>query len=474
MNDRMGYGVVLLLMMALPLLAEDHSEYLEGPFSDVHEVTETCLACHEDAAESFLHSIHWTWGSDPAVVNRDDPAFRTGKRNVLNNFCIGLAGNEPRCTSCHAGYGWQDAGFDFNDPINIDCLVCHESTGTYQKFPTMAGYPVTETKEFSGKTFTPPALERIARSVGGPVTRQACGSCHFYGGGGNNVKHGDLEAALIDPSRDLDVHMGGADMLCVDCHETYDHQIPGQAMSVTPHNSKTLTCENCHGETPHEKYAYYLDRHSESLACQTCHIPEFARANPTKMSWDWSQAGDKDREVRMDAHGMPDYAVQKGAFTWGKDVIPVYRWYNGESQRMLLGDPIDPEKVNVLSSPKGEKGDTAAKIFPYKVHKGRQIADRKHRYLLPTHVYGGYWKHFDWDQAVRVGAEAYGMEYSGRTVFVETEMYWEIDHMVAPKEHALHCGDCHSRKGKGRMDWQVLGYEGDPRYNPGLSRTPMR
>jgi len=27
------------------------------------------------------------------------------------------------------------------------------------------------------------------------------------------------------------------------------------------------------------------------VACQSCHIPDFARVNPTKMSWDWAQSG---------------------------------------------------------------------------------------------------------------------------------------------------------------------------------------
>ena len=26
-------------------------------------------------------------------------------KNAINNFCVSIAGNEPRCTSCHAGYG---------------------------------------------------------------------------------------------------------------------------------------------------------------------------------------------------------------------------------------------------------------------------------------------------------------------------------------------------------------------------------
>ncbi len=30
--------------------------------------------------------------------------------------------------------------------------------------------------------------------------------------------------------------------------------------------------------------------------------------------------------------------------------------------------------------------------------------------------------------------------------FIETEMYWPINHMVAPKEESLSCESCHSRE----------------------------
>ena len=39
-------------------------------------------------------------------------------------------------------------------------------------------------------------------------------------------------------------------------------------------------------------------------------------------------------------------------------------------------------------------------------------------------------------------------------------MFWPLSHMVAPKERALQCTDCHGTGG--RMDWPALGYEGDP------------
>ena len=42
------------------------------------------------------------------------------------------------------------------------------------------------------------------------------------------------------------------------------------------------------------------------------------------------------------------------------------------------------------------------------------------------------------------------LPYSGKYDFIETEMYWPLNHMVAPKEESLSCKDCHTRD-KGRL-----------------------
>jgi len=447
---RIGLFIFVLIYMPNRILSEDHANYIAGPFEHPSEVTENCLMCHQDQAESFMHTVHWTWSSEPMDVPDHPEKVKLGKRNVLNNFCIGLRTNFPRCTSCHAGYGWEDQSFDFSDAKNIDCMICHDNTGTYSKTPTGAGLPSPGID-----------LVAVAQNVG-PTTIQSCGSCHFYGGGGNNVKHGDLAEALIDPPNDLDVHMGGQDFTCTACHMTEGHKIEGSALSVSTHSSQTVACVQCHGTASHTKYARFLEKHVERIACQTCHIPEFARANPTKMHWDWSTAG-QDREVTLDEFGKPTYAKKKGSFVWDKNVIPTYAWYSGKSTHMLVGDKVNLNAMNSITKPIGSRDDPESKIYPFKVHTAMQIADAKNKYLLPTHLFGGgYWSHFDWDKSVAAGADAYGLDYSGEYTFVETEMYWKINHMVAPKEEALKCSVCHSEIKETRLDWEALGYDGDP------------
>jgi hypothetical protein len=44
--------------------------------------------------------------------------------------------------------------------------------------------------------------------------------------------------------------------------------------------------------------------------------------------------------------------------------------------------------------------------------------------------------------------KAGGLPYSGQYDFVSTEQTWPLTHMVAPKEDALACAQCHSRNGR--------------------------
>jgi len=91
----------------------DHSYIIKGPFETGPEVTAACLECHEDAGQEMLQSVHWKWEGDPVMVEGHDEPVTIGKKNQINNFCIGIQSNWTGCTRCHAGYGWEDADFGF-------------------------------------------------------------------------------------------------------------------------------------------------------------------------------------------------------------------------------------------------------------------------------------------------------------------------------------------------------------------------
>lgn len=427
---------------------QDHSEFIEGPFTKPQEVTQTCLDCHEGVDKDIIKTRHWNWqGKKFTVKNRDTIKF--GKQDIINNFCIAVPSNWARCTSCHIGYGWKDEKFDFTDGTNIDCLVCHDQTGTYQKTPTGAGMPE--------KTVD---LVKVAQSVGKTSNRN-CGICHFNGGGGTGVKHGDLDGSMINPSPDLDIHMGRHQFTCSNCHSGEKHQIKGASHGSLQTGNNHISCTNCHDRDVHKRSV--LNKHIKSVACETCHIPTFARKEPTKVWWDWSTAG-QDKETTKDEYGMDLYSKKKGDFKWDKNVVPEYRWHNGQADYYMHGDKIDPEKVVVLNTLKGSYDDPNSKITPFKLMKGKQIYDSKNNYLIVPKLYGkdGYWKTFDWNSAAKLGMLTIGLDYSGEYDFIETEMYWPINHMVVPKNKALKCMECHSSKKSKRLDWEQLGYKGDP------------
>jgi octaheme c-type cytochrome (tetrathionate reductase family) len=418
----------------------DHTPVVPDKVETPQAVTELCLSCHPRAAE-VTSTPHWLWLGEEVQIPGRSEHLRIGKRNLINNFCISATGNERSCTKCHVGYGWADASFDFKNAKNVDCLVCHEHTGTYVKGDF--GLPVAGTN-----------LVATARSVGTP-TRENCTTCHAYGGGGLGVKHGDLDTSLVHPSAQDDVHMGRYGLLCVDCHATSHHEIAGRAFSVSVEDAHGVGCTDCHASAPHKDVR--LNAHVASVACQTCHIPTYARKQPTKTFWDWSKAGDSTR-AQDDHH----YLKIKGEFVYDQDITPEYRWFNRTMTRYLLGDKIDPKGVTAINEPLGNIRDHQAKIWPFKVHRALQPYDSKERTLLAPVTGGpnGYWTNFDWDNAFRLGAKATAQTYSGSYGFAKTQMYWPLSHMVTPKQSALGCTDCHGAHS--RLNWTALGYAGDP------------
>jgi len=459
----------------------DHSKFeiLKGPFSSGPEVTAACLSCHTEAGNQVMHSIHWSWSYENETTGQT-----LGKSKVINAFCGNVASNETRCTSCHAGYGWTDVRAPMpDDPTRVDCLACHDTSGQYTKQDNLAGNPPLDPVKPGSKTITGAEawavdLAKAALSVG-PPTRENCGSCHFYGGGGDNVKHGDLSSVLVDPPRAVDVHMSkdGANFTCESCHVSDKHVLAGSRYEtdvVDPHAGArmpgaardTASCTSCHTETPHKGpnplLAMKLNDHTDRIACQTCHIPEFARGGvATKTWWDWSTAGKlkdgkpyaEENFIQSDGKELHTYLTIKGDFKWGENVVPYYAWSNGEMVYTLPEETIDPTQVIELNRIQGTPGAADARIFPFKRMEGKQAYDTERDVLLYNHVYGpgdgtALWSYYDWSKSLKAAMEYVGLPYSGQFDFAETHMYWPIAHMVAPKEGALHCESCHAPEGR--------------------------
>ncbi len=465
----------------------DHSKFkeLDKDFADGPAVTKACLECHTEAAKQLHKTKHWKWD----YINPDTNQH-LGKNNVINNFCTSVPSNYTFCTACHIGYGWKDDKFDFTKEENVDCVVCHDTTGKYKKLPGLSGHPNYKTIEWpphSGKFRAPTDLKTIAQSVG-KTSRATCGACHFRGGGGDAVKHGDLDSSLTEPNRYLDVHMDakGLNFSCSKCHVTDSHEVAGSRYQPTAADAEgTLirgsvehrnpaTCVACHGNEPHDEEMARLNDHTDKLACQTCHIPAYGRGDTyTKMTWDWSTSGkldDKGHRIQVKgSQGKVEYDSKKGDFTYDRYVIPEYKWFNGEVKWTLIDDKIDPDGVVKINDFMGAPDDGKSRIWPIRVFRGKQMIDKGNKTLVVTNLAGdkdsNFWGNYDMQKAVESGMQYVGKDFSGELGFAKSEMSWPITHMVAPKEDALRCDQCHRENGR------LAGVEGI--YMPSTNNTPM-
>ena len=458
--------MVTLMAASWAMAGTDHAEFVKGPFKSGEQVTKVCLQCHDKQAGDFMKTTHWKWKGTPNHVKGMEKSKKEyGKANMINAFCTSVQGGKDgmvheACGKCHAGYNWTRTNYDFTNKTNIDCLVCHARKGNYQR---SASFCTVDTKSMDKGVMN---LDLAAQSVGLPE-RKNCGYCHFFGGGADAVKSAGLESTLEKPDKKQDVHMGtkasgGQDMTCQACHTAKDHKISG-ASSMMAHYDSRVNCDQCHtgAKAPHQKSmnGKILNNHLAAVACQTCHIPFFAKAQATKMSWKWSDVGkDIKAEEQFDKE---TFVKKKGSFTWGMQVKPAYAWSNGQIERYMVGDKIkDPGKPVIMSRPAGDIKDKTAKIYPYKLYTGNQPMDTKFKYLSIFQQYKSLWDDYNWDKALKAGAEGAGLPYSGKYQFVNTVTYIAVEHEVSPREETLQCGECHM--GGTRMNWKELGYKGDP------------
>ncbi|HIE55601.1 MAG TPA: hypothetical protein EYP90_10540, partial [Chromatiaceae bacterium] len=230
----------------------DHSKLkeLQQTFLSGNEITSACLTCHTEASDQIKKTLHWTWTDD-----NSPPGNRMGKAQYsINNFCISTNNmQDKKCDSCHIGWNGKQG--------EIACLKCHGQTSfdfeeAFDDYHAFYQSDDPEEREMAKEIQA--SIQEAAQAVGRP-TRSNCGSCHFYGGGGNGVKHGDLDSSMIKPNKALDVHMGldGQNFQCVRCHTTIAHNIAGRiygtpaAMDrrslIQDDLAPKIMCESCHG-----------------------------------------------------------------------------------------------------------------------------------------------------------------------------------------------------------------------------------
>jgi len=449
----------------VPITIVDLSDPLTGSHADrlsTFEGTRTCLDCHADKALEVHDSVHYQWKGDSSetigLVAGD-----AGKLGGINDFCIypdinwiGKLTNsygaevDGGCAKCHVGLGARPAAAASQEQLeNIDCLICHSDAykrkvemvdGSYRFVPDTAKMDVSILQAAADLTLP---------------SKDSCLNCHTKAGGGDNFKRGDIEEYHRDPTRNFDVHMassarGGAGLNCLDCHIASGHRIAGRGSDLRPRElSDQVACTNCHTPEHNED----IRKHTARVNCTVCHIPVFAKVAGTDMDRNWGRAG--------------FFVAEKGLYepyhTKADNVVPEYRYFNGQSYFYQFGDPVAAGENGrvVMSALEGNVGETGSKIYAFKRHQASQPVEPNNGRLLPLKI-GIFFQTGDIDKAVEEGAKGVNWAYDGHE-FADTERYMGLFHEVAPKEQALSCNDCHN--GGGRLDFAALGYTPKEKYN---------
>jgi hypothetical protein len=175
------------------------------------------------------------------------------------------------------------------------------------------------------------------------------------------------------------------------------------------------------------------------------------------LSWDWSKAGqfqpDGKPIVKKDESGNVIYHTNKGEMRWAKEVVPDYFWYDGTLTYLRIGESFNDNNPVEINRIQGDSDDPKSRIFPFKIHRGRQVYDKVNKSLVVPHLFGkegsgAYWAEYDWTKSCEAGMRARrDIPFSGETGFIDTVMYMPISHMIAPREDSLSCDACHSKQG---------------------------
>ncbi|HQP44091.1 MAG TPA: MG2 domain-containing protein, partial [Thermoanaerobaculales bacterium] len=232
----------------------------------------TCLQCHTNEAHEVHASVMYQWEGAAQQMDHG-PAVQGKISGAINSYCVNILGNWNACGSCHVGLGLPPEPEASPQQLeNIDCMLCHQQEYRRKR---VGGVFVPDD---AAMTIT---MDEAVRTVHRPQ-RSNCLQCHAKAGGGDAVKRGDITLAhAATTDRSFDVHMAttGANLRCQQCHTFTEHRVAGRGSDLRATDSPiSLECANCHAARAsggHE--SSYVDRHTARVACQTCHIPLYAK-----------------------------------------------------------------------------------------------------------------------------------------------------------------------------------------------------
>jgi hypothetical protein len=424
-----------------------------------------CQQCHMNEVNQVLGSVHYQWKGSAAemtsgaatqgkFVQRDASGNIINSASAMNAYCINVLGNFPgACGSCHIGLG---AAPTATNSENIDCLLCHQKD---YKRVKVAGVFQPDTVNM---TIT---MDQALKTLHRPV-RANCLQCHAKAGGGDAVKRGDIALAnATTTDRNYDVHMAstGGNIVCQQCHTFTGHKVAGRGTDIRPLDSTVaVSCSTstCHpgksGASGHTTTA--VNRHVNRVACQTCHIPTYAK-----------NAADTAATEATETHRTwvtSEWNATLGRWeptpTKANNLKPVYRHWNGTSWGSNLKDAATYDSslaVYLISRPEGVISDTttATKLYPFKYKTADQPYAASLRMLIGLST-ASYFADGVYDTAVKAGLVNMGYASTTPYTTVKTGEFQVLNHQVSPKANALACTSCHISGEATQMNLKNLGY----------------
>jgi hypothetical protein len=456
-----------------------------------------------DRACGITGTFTWTgWAVTIENAHGEEYSEGCGQCHIVGQY-------GPISGAMMPGYRATDAEF-----AATDCLVCHAAEYDMNMREVV--------RDENGKTRWNHDRRFIAAMSVGRPSADTCLRCHQHNLGGDTYYPNPALAAmgrdkprLAHPGAkrgtpfgaDWDVH-AAAGLQCLDCHESRGHRIArgtrGVDLVANDLPDVEVSCEKCHGAKPHDgvKRAAVYNRHTETIACETCHIRELH--NDNLVFRDWSQP------VFNEEHGI--YTPYNGPFSGQPGEGLKYKWFNGLGTFMAnaLGDHPDGEgRYKALATTPNEHWagvesfDYAAdyeetfrpiarqgtsKIWPFKRFQSIMYEDLNNQgpyggMILPVD-YAVYYQTGDAVAAVQTAVDSPIMQKMYGRLF---KLYlmdrfmaymrvegWDTDFdidRIAPVamrnegelmvNHAIQaqgriCGDCHSPDGI--LDFEALGY----------------
>lgn len=78
--------ILIHAIIANPVLATDHGDFMKSTYPDGPSVTKDCLSCHVEQGEEFMKTAHWQWKGPTPFLSGHENETELGKRNLINNY----------------------------------------------------------------------------------------------------------------------------------------------------------------------------------------------------------------------------------------------------------------------------------------------------------------------------------------------------------------------------------------------------